>query len=125
MAGKIAVGSVILERVEHRNWDGKTIPEVCLMPYQFSCYLPTEKTFSALRLIAGNWAEKHRVSIDLQQCYNVARGLIDGLIQRTPEIAGSHCCQYLNPETAPKTRAKWLASGMKTVAIIGNHEFFA
>jgi spore germination cell wall hydrolase CwlJ-like protein len=30
--GKVAVGSVILERVEHRRWDGETIPEVCLMP---------------------------------------------------------------------------------------------
>ena len=26
--GKIAVGSVILERVDHRNWDGKNIKEV-------------------------------------------------------------------------------------------------
>jgi spore germination cell wall hydrolase CwlJ-like protein len=30
--GKIAIASVVLERVEHRNWDGQTIKEVCLMP---------------------------------------------------------------------------------------------
>ena len=84
--GIIAVMSVILERVDHRDWDGKTIREVCLMPYQFSCYLPDDDQFPALRLIAGNWEEKYLKSIDLKQCYRIAVDLINGLIPRQTEI---------------------------------------
>ncbi|MEN6639190.1 MAG: hypothetical protein ABFC95_08345, partial [Smithella sp.] len=71
-------------------------------------------------LIAGDWEKKYQNSLDLQQCANVARGLIDGLISPTPEIAAHHCCQY-------KTiycKAAW-ADKMKLIAIIGNHQFYA
>lgn len=119
-AGRIAVGSVILERVEHRKWDGETIQEVCLMPYQFSCFLPDDPNFKALQMIAGDWERKYQNSVDLQQCYAVARGLIDGLIQRTPEIAEHHCCQY----KTVSCKAAWAAK-MKLVVTIGAHEFYA
>lgn len=118
--GKIAVGSVILERVDHRNWDGKTIQEVCLMPYQFSCYLPDDPNFQALKLIAENWAEKYQNSLVLQQCYRIASDLIDGLIPRTPAIATNHVTQYKTINCP----ASW-ADKMKLITTIGNHEFYA
>jgi hypothetical protein len=49
--GKIAVGTVILERVDKQGWMGKTIQEVCLKPYQFSCYLPSDPNFPKLKAI--------------------------------------------------------------------------
>ena len=36
--GKKAVALVILNRVKANKWYGKTITEVCLKPYQFSCW---------------------------------------------------------------------------------------
>lgn len=118
--GKIAVGSVILERVEHRDWDGKTIHEVCLMPFQFSCYLPADPNFPALKLIAEDWEGKYRNSLVLQYCYRIAADLIDGLIERTPKIAQNHATQY-KTISCP---AAW-AKDMRLVETIGNHEFYA
>ncbi len=117
--GKVAVGSVILERVERRDWDGKTVSEVCLMPYQFSCYLPDDPNFQALKLIAGDWDAKMMHSRDLRGCYKIASGLLSGEIPRTPEIAEHHAMQY----KTLKCRAAW-AEKMKKVAVIGRHEFY-
>lgn len=118
--GKIAVGSVILERVDKQGWMGKTIHEVCLMPYQFSCFLPSDPNFQALKLIAGDWIKKYMQSVDLQQCHAVTRGLIDGLIPRTPQIVKHHITQY----KTPTAKAAW-AEKMTIVARIGGHEFYA
>jgi len=118
--GKIAVGSVILERVDHRKWDGQTIQEVCLMPYQFSCYLPNDPNFKALKLIAESWKEKYQNGLDLQQCYRVAADLLDGIIDRTPAIAMNHATQY----KTISCQAAW-ANKMKLIATIGAHEFYA
>ena len=118
--GKVAVGSVILERVDHREWDGDTIHEVCLMPYQFSCYLPGDPNFHALKLIAENWPSKFMRSQVLQECYQVADGLIHGDIPRTPEIAAAHCCQY----KTVSCKASW-AKNMRLVATINHHQFYA
>jgi N-acetylmuramoyl-L-alanine amidase len=118
--GKIAVGSVILERVDKKSWMGKTIQEVCLCPNQFSCFLPSDPNFEALNLIADNWVKKYVQSVELQQCHAVARGLMEGLIPRTEEIARHHVTQYKTPEAKPK----W-AEKMRKVAVIDNHEFYA
>jgi hypothetical protein len=120
--GKVAVGSVIMERVDHRDWDGKTIHEVCLMPYQFSCYLPNDPNFNALRLIAVDWETKAMRSMVMSECYQVAVGLLNESIPRTPEIAATHCCQYMTE--AARKGAKW-DDNMRVVAKIGHHVFFA
>jgi hypothetical protein len=118
--GKVAVGSVILERVDHRDWDGKTVSEVCLMPYQFSCYLPDDPNFPALKLIAHDWESKITHSQDLRDCFNVAGLLLSGSISRTKVIAENNATQY----KTIKCSAAW-AKKMKLVATIGHHEFYA
>jgi len=118
--GKVAVGSVILERVDHRDWDGKTAKEVCLMPYQFSCFLPDDPNFKVLKFIAGNWNEAYEKSGVVQECYQIASGLIEGTTFRTPEIAANHICQYKTKDC----HADW-AEKMKLVVTIGRHEFYA
>jgi N-acetylmuramoyl-L-alanine amidase len=118
--GKVAVGSVILERVEHRDWDGKTIHEVCLMPYQFSCFLPGDKNFKALKLIADDWDNKIKQSQPLRECLNITGLLLSQSINRTPEIAKYHATQY----KTINCNAPW-AKKMKLVVTIGNHEFYA
>lgn len=142
--GKVAVGSVILERVDHREWDGDTIHEVCLMPYQFSCYLPDDPNFQALKLIASDWDNKFTQSPDLRECAKVTALLLSGSISETPEIEENKACQYVTTayrshqdkqaavlqEAGKKDALKklnqkrwWIR--MKRVATIGNHEFYA
>lgn len=72
--GRIAVGTVILERVDHRDWDGKTIEEVCLMPYQFSCYLPSDINRPMLKAIANSFSDYYEKSKPFCDCYEIARG---------------------------------------------------
>lgn len=120
--GKIAVGSVVLERVDHRAWDGKTIPEVCLKKYQFTCFDPRDPNHGKLLHIAENWDAEMVTDAALNDCYGIACGLIDGRIPRTPEIAASHCCQYLTK--AAKKGVDWWRE-MKLVLMIREHEFYA
>lgn len=124
--GKIAVGSVILERVEHRKWDGENIHEVCLMPYQFSCLLPDDPNFDPLTFIADDFDLKRTRSSVLAECYWIAHGLINGDIPRTPEIAENHITQYVSAayrKTTPIRANRWWEK-MKLAATIGNHEFY-
>jgi N-acetylmuramoyl-L-alanine amidase len=123
--GKVAVGSIILERVEHRDWDGKNIQEVCLMPYQFSCFLPNDPNFPALKLIAQDWDNKFTQSKDLRECYNVTAMLLSGSILRTAEIADSHATQYLTTALRKSKGCPSWVNKMKCVATIGSHEFYA
>lgn len=125
--GKIAVGSVILERVDHRQWDGENIHDVCLMPYQFSCLLPDDPNFEPLSFIADDFDLKRSRSSLLSECYLIARGLINGEIPRTPEIAANHICQYVTAayrKAAPIQSNRWWEK-MKLAATIGSHEFYA
>jgi len=117
--GRIAVGTVILNRAEKRDWDGKTIMEVCLWPYQFSCYNLDDPNRPMLKRIAEDWDFHFAKSKPLQDCYTVARGLISGTISRDSDLAG--CYQYLTPEA--KESAKWWR-GMIFVKTVGGHEFY-
>jgi hypothetical protein len=118
--GKIAVGSVILERVDHRDWDGRTVREVCLMPYQFSCFLPDDPNFPKLQKIAAAWDENFQESASLRDCYRIASELLDGATPRDAIIAKFHATQY----KTLACEADW-ADKMKKVTTIGAHEFYA
>lgn len=124
--GKIAIGTVILERVDHRKWDGDNIPDVILMDWQFSWTMPQAGLdyYNQSVEMARNWDQAYHARASLRESYEVAEGLIDGVIMRDPHLARYHCCQYLNPQTAAKARAKWIAQGMVPIKKIGNHEFF-
>lgn len=121
-AGKIAVGSVILERVDHRDWDGKTIKEVCFKRKQFSCYNENDPNYGKLLAIAENWEASLATNPALNDCYTIALGLINGNIPRNTLIAAANCCQYMTASVVDKTT--W-DDNMKVVARIGHHVFFA
>jgi len=117
--GKIAVGTVILNRVDHHDWEGNTIQAVCLCPYQFSCYLPNDPNEVKMKSIADNWDTSYQSSSVLQECYEVASGLIDGTIPRTPILAERKVCQY----KTVGCEASW-ADVMILVTTIGHQEFW-
>jgi len=115
--GIIAVGSVILERVEHRDWDGKTIKEVCLAPFQFSCFLPDDPQFEKLKKLARNWDDRNSI---LGVCLYFAEGLINGTVPRTSEIAEHHVTQYKRCDCP----ASW-EKDMTKITTIGDHDFYS
>lgn len=117
--GRIAVGTVILERVDNRDWDGKTIKEVCLMPYQFSCFLPGDPNFKLLAGIAADYDVALLKMPALDRCDGIARGLLDGTIPRDPLLADHNCTQY----KAVGCEAAW-SNKMRLLVAIGRHEFF-
>jgi len=120
--GRIAVGTVILQRVEHRDWDGKNITDVCLWPYQFSCYLPSDPKRATLLIIARDKDYHYGKNAPLRQCVDIASGLINSTITEDSDLVSFHCCQYLT--TAAKEDADWWKS-MKFIKKIGGHEFYA
>jgi hypothetical protein len=134
--GKIAIGTVVFERVDHRKWDGSTVPEVILWPWQFSWTMPEAEKLApyykkqgplyymeAVK-IASNWDEEYKKKTSLQVCFGIAAGMLKGEIPRDPDLAAVHCCQYLNPKVAASTKKKWEAAGMTVIKAIGKHEFF-
>lgn len=109
------------------------------MPYQFSCFLPTDPNFIALKMMALSFDSQYARSISLQQCYGVAAGLIDGTIARTPAISAHHICQYVEENYRQKidgvakiavgqklekiNGSRWWIR-MKLVTQVGHHEFY-
>lgn len=125
--GRIAVGTVILERVDHRDWDGKTVREVIMKPWQFSWTMPEagKAYYEDAVATAKDWPAHVLKNRALQECLDIAEGLLGGTIPRDPDLAQSHCLQYLNPQVAAGTKQEWLAAGMRIVKKIGRHAFFA
>jgi len=115
--GRIAVGSVILWRVDRRDWDGHTIQEVCLWPVQFSCYLPKDPNRPGLVKLAQDFPAAVEKNAALNECYDIALGMLSGNIVRNVEAT-----EYINPKAVSELPAWYHV--MKKVATIGNHEFF-
>jgi hypothetical protein len=118
--GKIAVASVILERVDKQSWFGLTILSVCLKPLQFSCFNPDNVNYPKLLHISEHWDETMEDDSALKACWTIALGLLSGNIPRTPEIAAKHCVNYMTP--AARDDVSW-DDRMAVIATIGGHIF--
>ncbi len=127
--GQVCVGTVILERVDHRTYDGNTIQEVCLWPKQFSCYLSSDNEYPMIYDIAHRWDSEIAVNKVLVQCFDIATRLISGALPRDKDLAAAHCCQYVTTQwrryvdANPSKGERWWAS-MKLIKIVGHHEFY-
>ncbi|MCX5828745.1 MAG: cell wall hydrolase [Deltaproteobacteria bacterium] len=141
--GRVAIATIVFERVDHRGWDGRTIMEVILKPWQFSWTMPEAGTayYEKAVWIAATWVDAYRTMPALQECCEIATGMIAHNIPRDPDLARVHCCQYLTSalrkltdrqwaeETDPVKKAKIDArrwwKDMKLIKTIGAHEFYA
>ena len=112
--GMIAVGTVILNRVDRKGWMGKSVKEVCLKPYQFSCFLPTDPNFPKLRALAGNWNDDA-----VGYCHDVAEMMLSGAIPRNSLLSSHNCVQYATTDC----QADWIRK-MRPLAQIGRHIFY-
>jgi spore germination cell wall hydrolase CwlJ-like protein len=113
--GKVAVGSVILNRVDIKGWMGNTVSEVCLKPYQFSCFLKSDPNSLMLLDIAQDAPGEATKNKVFALCLDIATGLINGTIERA--TTGTH---YYATSIKPPA---W-ASTMKKVDKYAKHVFY-
>lgn len=121
LAGKVAVGTVILCRVVHRKWDGRNVREVCLWPYQFSCFNRYDEQRPRIVEIAEEFDKSASGNKCLKDCNIVSQGLLKGVIRKDADIWKAKACQYLTTEA--KKRVDWWKK-MKFVKQICNHHFY-
>jgi len=115
IGGKVAVASVIMNRVKKGGWFGDTLQKVILKPKQFSCFNDNDPNRITLVMIAQNWDYYLNKYKALQDCYYVAEKIIDGDLKDS--VSGATHYKTI------KCHAAW-AEKMKLLAVIGNHEFY-
>lgn len=104
--GKISIAYVVMNRVKEQGWYGKTVKEVLLKPYQFSCFLKSDPNFKKLfRPEPTVW----------KQCFKAAWNAYSSLSD-DPTLGANHYCRR---DTAPPWRQI-----MELKKEIGNHAFF-
>ena len=110
MAALIAVGNVIKNRLEARSWFGRTIPEVCQKPFQFSCWNPGD-------LNAEKISHPFITDPIFGICQKVAKKIINNEL---PDITKGANHYYANTMSqAPK----W-SYGQRPILKLGNHIFY-
>lgn len=109
--GKVAVAYTIINRASSPGWWGKTIVEVCLKPYQFSCWLPDDPNS---KLLSEVTIDSHA----FRDCYAVAC-LVFNRTLPDPTNKATHY-HALSMPVPPK----WAAT-LKATTVIGGHKFFS
>lgn len=105
--GQQAVANVISNRVRLQGWMGKTFKDVCLKPYQFSCWLPGSDRD---RLMAVKPSD-----LVYAQCFKIAGLAISNNLPDVTKGASSYCTIDSDPN--------WEKTMIPTVTI-GFHKFF-
>jgi spore germination cell wall hydrolase CwlJ-like protein len=113
--GKVAVGSVILNRVTEGY--GNSIKGVVFAPRQFSCFNSDDIQYDRATWIAKNWKFAYQNLRSLRECYAVALALIEGTMDSFLKLGATHF-------KTVKCSAYW-AKKMRLIATIGAHEFYA
>lgn len=108
LAGMTAVGCVIQNRAKIGGWFGSTPREVCLKPYQFSCWNRDDQNRAKLLSVTQS---------DRQ--YQLAIGIADSVLNGTLKDITGGCDSY----QVKGTNAFW-ARNLKPVASIGDQEFY-
>lgn len=109
LSSLIAVGNVIMNRVRQKKWYGKTVREVCLKPWQFSCWNPNDPNNKILMTPLSGTIFK--------ACQFIAEHLID---EKWPDLTGGcdhyHTTTLRNfPSWTLKTKPKYR---------VGQHLFY-
>lgn len=104
--GKLAVAQVIMNRVAKGGWYGKSIKDVVLKPYQFSCFNTWDPNFPKLFQPNKNlW----------KQCFKAAWNAYSEMMADPTDGATHYCVYKINPP--------WIRA-MEETNRIGNHKFF-
>jgi len=108
--GKLAVAHVVLNRVKAQSYYGKTIRDVILKPWQFSCF--NENDPNLAKILSLN-----SINPDLAYCQAVADV---ALLADNPDPTGGGTHYH-----APQVKPSWAGSEqMIFLCRIGNHLFY-
>lgn len=113
LSGQEAIASVILNRVDFSRrrgcyWWGNTIKEVCLQPWQFSCWNENDPNCKIIRNVSES-------DLGFCICKRIALRAISGLLEDTTTRATHYHTRNVRP--------KW-AFGKIPCAEIGSHIFY-
>ncbi|MDR3285360.1 MAG: cell wall hydrolase [Holosporales bacterium] len=110
LAALIAVGNVVMNRVEKQIWFGHTVPEVCQKPQQFSCWNQEDPNYGAVQKASFN-----------DPLFSLCCEVAPRIIARTwPDLTKG--ADHYYAQTLAK--APYWAEGHKPTVIIGQHLFF-
>jgi len=100
-----AIASVVMNRVRMRNWPA-TVSEVCLQPYQFSCWNVSDPNRARIAKASGDWFDR---------CIEIAKAAVEKRLD-DPTNQSTH---YHTPRVTPK----W-SRNKKAVYQTAGHLFF-
>lgn len=121
LIGLIAVASVIKNRAEWGKW-GPSITDVCLAPWQFSCWVPQGGVENHARLKAhANVLRQGKRPKEMRRAFEVAEAVFeDGLPDPT-----RHADHYYAPlAMVPLGRVPEWAHDEEPSAVLGHHRFY-
>jgi N-acetylmuramoyl-L-alanine amidase len=104
--GMCAVAWTIVNRVLKQTWYGKTVREVCLKPWQYSCWHDQKDKMLAARETMPTF----------QRCKAAALLVLSGGWEDNTKGSTHYYADYI-------ATPKW-AIGHKPVAVFGVHKFF-
>lgn len=104
--GKLAIASVVMNRVSLGGWYGNSVKEVLLKPYQFSCFNRRDPNFPKL------FKPQQKL---WNLCFKAAWNAYSKLSQDPTDGANHYCRHDISPP--------WIKR-MKKTKRIGDHEFF-
>ena len=112
LIGIEAVANVIINRIalskQYTLWWGKNIPEVCLKPFQFSCWTPSDNNFYKLVRVT----EDNPI---FRMCQRVAKRAVLGILPDITKGATHHHRKDISPAWARR---------LTPVYEYGNHLFY-
>lgn len=121
LIGLIAVACVIRNRVTWGKW-GRTVTDVCLAPWQFSCWVRQGGAVNHARLIenADQLRRGNRPPV-MRRAFDVAEAVLeDGL----PDPTGKADHYYAPGAMVPVNRVPEWAQGREPSAVLGAHRFY-
>jgi len=109
LASLIAVGNVIMNRVNKGGWFGSTVIDVCHRPLQFSCWNPKDPNRT---LILSDFISKDPV---FEVCHEVAQKLLEGTWPDLTKGSNHYHASYCKPGWAAQADLAFK---------IGSHMFY-
>jgi len=121
--GKVAIASVVLNRVAADSWWGDDVVEVCLWPSQFSAWGDRDPNLKVMLEADDTIMRLGHPTLDVSnaafnECMEIAIQAMDGRLEDNTE-GSTH---YINPKVL-KRRPAW-AEGKTPVVVIADHEFY-
>lgn len=109
IAGLIAVGNVVLNRLHRGGWYGATVSEVCLKPKQFSCWNGADPNRPLLE----------KPDLEIEPLFPVIHKVIDQVFSENwPDLTQGSTHYH-----AVSCQPFW-AKGVKGRVQLGNHLFY-